>query len=108
MDVHGHINLLNNEMQQFVMQTEVDFPTSPTVGRLIFRQKRVYICVEIATGVPVWVPLTNEIDTYLHDQSCGKCVFCREGTFQMSSILEDISKGNGEPQELCDEHGRPC
>jgi NADH-quinone oxidoreductase subunit F len=38
--------------------------------------------------------------SYLHEQSCGKCVFCREGTFQMSSILEDISKGNGEPQDM--------
>ena len=38
--------------------------------------------------------------SYLHDQSCGKCVFCREGTYQMSNILEDIFKGNGGPQDL--------
>ncbi len=38
--------------------------------------------------------------SYLHEQSCGKCVFCREGTFQMSDILEDISKGNGVPQDI--------
>ena len=38
--------------------------------------------------------------SYLHEQSCGKCVFCREGTFQMSEILEDISKGNGVPQDI--------
>ena len=38
--------------------------------------------------------------SYLHEQSCGKCVFCREGTFQMSDILEDISKGNGGPQDI--------
>jgi NADH-quinone oxidoreductase subunit F len=38
--------------------------------------------------------------SYLHEQSCGKCVFCREGTFQMSEILEDISKGKGGPQDI--------
>ncbi len=38
--------------------------------------------------------------SYLHEQSCGKCVFCREGTFQMSEILEDISKGKGNPQDI--------
>ncbi|MBN2039619.1 MAG: NADH-quinone oxidoreductase subunit F [Spirochaetes bacterium] len=37
---------------------------------------------------------------YLHDQSCGKCVFCREGTFQMAAILEDIAKGTGKPQDI--------
>ncbi|MBN1831102.1 MAG: NADH-quinone oxidoreductase subunit F [Deltaproteobacteria bacterium] len=45
--------------------------------------------------------------SYLHEQSCGKCVFCREGTFQMSEILEDICKGKGRPQdiEMLDEIG---
>jgi NADH-quinone oxidoreductase subunit F len=38
--------------------------------------------------------------SYLHGQSCGKCVFCREGTFQMLEILEDISKGNGGLQDI--------
>jgi len=38
--------------------------------------------------------------SYLHEQSCGKCVFCREGTFQMSEILEDVSKGNGGSQDI--------
>jgi NADH:ubiquinone oxidoreductase subunit F (NADH-binding) len=38
--------------------------------------------------------------SYLRGQSCGKCVFCREGTFQMADILEDISKGNGGPQDI--------
>jgi NADH-quinone oxidoreductase subunit F len=38
--------------------------------------------------------------SYLHEQSCGKCVFCREGTLQMSNILEDIHKGNGRVQDI--------
>jgi NADH-quinone oxidoreductase subunit F len=38
--------------------------------------------------------------SYLHEQSCGKCVFCREGTFQMSDILKDISEGNGQPRDI--------
>jgi NADH-quinone oxidoreductase subunit F len=38
--------------------------------------------------------------SYLHEQSCGKCVFCREGTFQMSDIMEDICKGRAQPQDI--------
>jgi len=38
--------------------------------------------------------------SYLHEQSCGKCVFCREGTLQMTNILEDIYKGNGRLQDI--------
>ena len=46
------------------------------------------------------VEMTNDIMTYVQSQSCGKCVFCREGTFQMSDILKDISEKKGKPQDL--------
>ena len=46
------------------------------------------------------VEITNDIMTYVQSQSCGKCVFCREGTFQMSDILKDISEEKGKPQDL--------
>jgi NADH-quinone oxidoreductase subunit F len=32
---------------------------------------------------------------FLMEESCGKCVPCREGILQMGEILEDITKGNG-------------
>lgn len=46
-----------------------DFPTTPVVGTLVFKDKRVYIAAELVTGVPVWVPLTNEITSYHHSQT---------------------------------------
>lgn len=33
-------------------------------------------------------------------QSCGKCVFCREGCLQMLTILEAISENKRRPQDL--------
>lgn len=68
MDFHGNINLLNNEMQKMVWQQEATFPETPIVGRIAFVQKKAWICVEILSGLPVWVQLTNEIDTYVHRQ----------------------------------------
>jgi NADH:ubiquinone oxidoreductase subunit F (NADH-binding)/(2Fe-2S) ferredoxin len=32
---------------------------------------------------------------FLMEESCGKCVPCREGILQMGEILENITKGNG-------------
>lgn len=34
------------------------------------------------------------------DESCGKCSPCRIGTRQLHTILEKISRGNGEPEDL--------
>jgi NADH-quinone oxidoreductase subunit F len=33
-------------------------------------------------------------------QSCGKCVFCREGCLQMLSMLEDLCENKGSSQDL--------
>ena len=33
-------------------------------------------------------------------ESCGKCTFCRIGTKRMLEILEKITNGDGEPEDL--------
>jgi NADH-quinone oxidoreductase subunit F len=37
---------------------------------------------------------------FLNTESCGKCTPCREGIAQMLAILERISRGEGEPEDL--------
>lgn len=68
MDFHGHITLNNNEMQRMVLQVETDFPTTPVAGRIAFKGSKVWICVEVETGVLAWVPLTPITNTYVHEQ----------------------------------------
>ncbi|HEY95315.1 MAG TPA: NADH-quinone oxidoreductase subunit NuoF [Dehalococcoidia bacterium] len=45
-----------------------------------------------------------EIARYLLEftqrESCGKCTFCRLGTKQMLGILDRITKGQGEPEDI--------
>jgi NADH-quinone oxidoreductase subunit F len=37
---------------------------------------------------------------FTQNESCGKCVPCREGTKRMLDILEKITKGKGEPEDI--------
>ncbi len=52
--------------------------------------------------------------TCLQTQSCGKCVFCREGCLQILTILEDLSENKGKAQDLdllvalCEEMKTAC
>jgi NADH-quinone oxidoreductase subunit F len=46
------------------------------------------------------VHATRELLASIQAQSCGKCVFCREGCLQMLTILEDISENRRRPQDL--------
>jgi NADH:ubiquinone oxidoreductase subunit F (NADH-binding) len=56
--------------------------------------------IEIIDGGTCAVEMTERVMSYVHSQSCGKCVFCREGTFQISDILKDITEGEGKQQDL--------
>jgi NADH-quinone oxidoreductase subunit F len=44
--------------------------------------------------------MAEDAMSYVQTQSCGKCVFCREGTLQISEILKDIARGEGKAQDL--------
>ncbi|HLV32370.1 MAG TPA: NADH-ubiquinone oxidoreductase-F iron-sulfur binding region domain-containing protein [Chitinispirillaceae bacterium] len=37
---------------------------------------------------------------FTQNESCGKCVLCREGTKQLLSLLDDIMEGNADKQTL--------
>jgi Na+-translocating ferredoxin:NAD+ oxidoreductase RNF subunit RnfB len=38
--------------------------------------------------------------SFTQDESCGKCTPCREGTKHMLNILENITEGKGEMQDI--------
>jgi NADH-quinone oxidoreductase subunit F len=46
------------------------------------------------------VEMARDAIAYLQAESCGKCVFCREGTYQMLDILSDIADNKGKPEDL--------
>jgi NADH:ubiquinone oxidoreductase subunit F (NADH-binding) len=56
--------------------------------------------IEVLDSDSRMVDRTKDIMAYLQAQSCGKCVFCREGCLQMLTILEDISENKSKPKDL--------
>ena len=38
--------------------------------------------------------------SFIEAESCGRCVFCREGTLQMWEILKDITEGKGKTDDI--------
>lgn len=71
----GHLNMQQNELQEVVMQIEENFPMEPIPGRLVFKNRILYVCVEITAGTPVWIPLTNQINSYTHHQSSNSATW---------------------------------
>ncbi len=56
--------------------------------------------IKVFAGEFCTVEMARDLMNYLQAESCGKCVFCREGTYQISDILNDIAGGKGRPEDL--------
>lgn len=70
MDVLGNLDFkgLGGKLKRAVLHAS-DFPTNPQEGELLFKDRKVYICVRVLNGLPFWVPLTQEINTVRFDQN---------------------------------------
>jgi len=53
------------------------------------------------------VDVTKYFLTFTHNQSCGKCTFCRVGTRQMLDIVTRLSEGKAGTEEI-NELGKLC
>ena len=69
MKFYGEAHLQQNNLRDAVIPLDTAFPISPKVGQIVFKDRILYICVEIQSDIPVWCPLTNEVNCYTHIQS---------------------------------------
>ena len=46
------------------------------------------------------VEMARDVTARLHEESCGKCVFCREGSRQVLDILNDIVEGKATEEQV--------
>jgi NADH-quinone oxidoreductase subunit F len=46
------------------------------------------------------VEIARDAMSYLAEQSCGKCVVCREGTYQLADMLTDVAEARGKADDM--------
>jgi len=92
---NGTIDLQGNLLKNITLETVVNFPATAKPGSFIFKDKRVMICVEIDNGVPFWVPLTNEVDTFIYTQAVAATTWTINHNLNSSNTIVQIIDGSG-------------
>lgn len=80
-----------------------DFPPNPQAGELLFKDKRVYICVEVSNGLPFWVQLTSELNTVRFDITTPALEWNLQHNLNTNIVLIQIYDANGKqiiPEEV--------
>lgn len=82
----GSMDLLGNTLSNITLPMVDSFPEVPKVGSFIFKDKRVMICLEIADS-PVWIPLTQELNTYIHSQDSAQTTWTIQHNMNSTSVI---------------------
>jgi NADH-quinone oxidoreductase subunit F len=81
----------------------LDFESLPRAGAMVGSGG-----IVVLDDTTCMVELARFFMQFTQQESCGKCVLCREGTRQMLALLQDIVDGKSQPGdiELLEETGR--
>ena len=82
-------------MPESLLDMEVDFDQLTRAGSMMGSGGMIVLDEETCM-----VDFARYFLDFLADESCGKCVPCREGIKQMSKILTNITKGNGRKGDI--------
>lgn len=96
MKVIGNLDLGQNEIQNVVIDSTEEFPANPKTGQFLFKDGRVMACVQISEGIPVWVPMTQEITAYIHTQETDSTTWTVSHGFNNKNVIVQVSTDTGE------------
>ena len=103
MHVNGHLDFKGIGKLLRPGLVASDFPANPSVGEIILKDKKVYICVELVDGMPLWVCMVNEVSMYRHDQHVAALdvgvavavIVALDQTFKIGVEAENVVGVNG-------------
>lgn len=71
MKFYGDADLQQNNLIDAVIPLDTNFPLTPVVGQIVFKDSVLYICVSIQNGLPIWCPLTQQLTAYTFIQNAN-------------------------------------
>lgn len=77
------------------LDTPVDYESIAQVGAIMGSGGMI-----VMNDQTCMVDMARFFMDFIQDESCGKCTPCREGTMRMLRILEKITHGHGEPEDI--------
>jgi hypothetical protein len=94
MRINGSLDLLGNVLKNFALEPVETWPEVPKPGTFIFKPPRVYICLEIAEDVPVWLPMSTDLHTHIHDQFVASSEWIVEHNLNATGCIVQVLSGD--------------
>lgn len=109
MRVLGNLDLQQNFLQNAALEAVTNFPETPVTGQVIFKDQRVLICVELDEGLPIWAPLTAQMNTHIHEQAVAATTWTIDHELNAAQVIPNIIGADGKhviPDEITYEYNQ--
>lgn len=94
MRINGNLDLMGNTLKNFGIEPVETWPAEPKPGTFIFKGSRIFICLEVQDGVPVWLPMSTDLQMYIHDQFVAATVWEIDHTLQTAGCIVQVLSGD--------------
>lgn len=95
----GHFDLAGL-LLNLKLDAKDTFPLTPQVGSIEMIQKRVMLCVSTDDGLPLWIPLTNEMNMYVHAQDTPSITWIIKHNMNFSTPMIQFFDTTGAPMSV--------
>lgn len=100
MQINGVLDLMGNTLKNVALEPVESWPLDPKPGTFIFKSKRIYVCLEINDGVPVWLPMSTELHTHVHDQFVASTTWEIDHSLQTAGCIVQVLSGDNKAIEF--------
>lgn len=100
MQINGNLDLMGNVLKNVALEPVESWPLEPKPGSFIFKSKRIFICLEIVDGVPVWLPMSTELQTHVHDQFVASSTWEIDHSLQTAGCIVQVLSGDNKAIEF--------
>ena len=86
-----------------IIENVASFPTEPQPGRIDFKDKRLWVCGEVASGVPMWLPCSQELEMISFVQSTNADTWIIPHQFGSNKLAVQVYDENSKwvfPEEI--------
>ncbi|MNQ37448.1 hypothetical protein D3C85_509890 [compost metagenome] len=94
MQINGNLDLMGNYLKNLALEPVESWPLEPKPGTFIFKGKRIFVCLEISDGVPVWLPMSSELQTHVHDQFVASTTWEIDHQLQTAGCIVQVLSGD--------------
>lgn len=102
MKINGNLDLQGNFLRNVTLEPLTSWPDDPKVGSFIFKDKRIYICLSIGEAIPVWLPISTELHTHVHDQFQARSEWVIEHNLQTQTAIVQVFNSDNKVIEADD------